>query len=312
MAVADPASGQTRPTALNWTLLLLLGLIWGASFLGTKLALTGFGPVTIAALRITLAAIILLVVTFATGNGLPDRKSATGRRIWLHALGMALFTNAIPFSLLSWGQLHVSSAFAGITMAVVPLLILPLAHFLVPGEVLTRRKTVGFAIGFAGVVVLIGPSSFQLAGTDIVSNLARFACIGAACCYAIGSIITRRAPQGSLLAFSAAALLIATILLLPLALIVEDIPAAPPLTALAALLYLGVIPTALATVLLVHVIKSAGPTFISLVNYQVPIWAVILGLIVLNESLPSQFFGALALILAGLAIAQARLTRFRP
>jgi len=306
MATTTQTPTHARPTTLSWVLLALLGLIWGASFLGTKLALDGFGPISIAAIRISLAAVILTAISFATGHGLPDRHTARGRKIWLHALGMALFTNAVPFSLLSWGQIHVTSAFAGITMAVVPLLVLPLAHFLVPGEGLTPRKTVGFVIGFVGVVILIGPDSFQLVGADTLANLARFACIGAACCYAIGSIITRRAPAGSMLSFSAAALSIAAILLLPVAFIIEGVPSTPSPTALAGIIFLGLFPTALATVMLVYIIQSAGPSFLSLVNYQVPVWAVILGLLALNESLPSQFFGALALILAGLSVAQAK------
>ena len=83
-------------------------------------------------------------------------------------------------------------------------------------------------------------------------------------------------------------------------------PASPPLPALAGVLYLGIFPTALATLALVYVVQSAGPSFMSLVNYQVPVWAVILGLVFLDEALPSQFLGALALILAGLAISQLR------
>ena len=114
---------------LNWLLLLLLGLLWGASFLGVELALEGFGPITIAAIRIAIAAVILISISFAMGHGLPAIRTQTGQKIWRHSFGMALFSNAIPFSLLSWAQIHVSSSYAGITMAVVPLLVLPLSHF---------------------------------------------------------------------------------------------------------------------------------------------------------------------------------------
>jgi drug/metabolite transporter (DMT)-like permease len=140
------------PPLTAWLLLALLGLIWGASFLGVAKALTGFGPFWVSAIRISLAAAILLAVTFASGQGLPPGGSAHGRRIWLCAAGMAVFSNALPFTLLSWGQSHVSSGYAGITMAVVPLLVLPLAHVFVPGERMTPRKAAGFAVGFAGVV----------------------------------------------------------------------------------------------------------------------------------------------------------------
>jgi drug/metabolite transporter (DMT)-like permease len=283
-------------------------LIWGASFLGVAKALTGFGAFWVSAIRISLAAAILLAVTLASGQGLPPGGSAPGRRIWLCAAGMAVFSNALPFTLLSWGQSHVSSGYAGITMAVVPLLVLPLAHVFVPGERMTPRKAAGFAVGFAGVVLLIGPASILAGGTG-TDGLARLACVAASCSYAIGSIITRLSPAGPKLAFAAAGLLIASALILPMAFATEGVPASPPLPALLGVLYLGVFPTALATVILVYVIQTAGPSFMSLVNYQVPVWAVVIGWIALGETLPAQFIAALGLILAGLAISQIRRPR---
>ncbi len=297
------------PTPLAWALLCLLGLIWGGSFLGVEMALTGFGPLTVAALRIATAAFILVAVATLRGDGLPPRDTARGRRVWLHCLGMAVFSNALPFSLLSWGQEHVTSGYAGITMAVVPLLVLPLAHFFVPGERLTPRKGLGFVIGFLGVVLLTGPGAVIGAVNDDLVGLARIACVAASASYACGAIVTRLAPSGPHLSFAAAGLLLAACVIVPLALAVEGVPARPPLPALLGVLYLGVFPTALATFLLVYVIQSAGPTFMSLVNYQVPVWALLIGIVVLDETLPPQFIGALGLILAGLAVSQARFAR---
>ncbi len=303
---------SAKPSLSIWGMLIFLGIIWGGSFSAVSVALTGFGPVSIAAIRISLAASILLVLAYTLSDGLPSLKTATGRRIWLHCSGMALFTNALPFTLLSWGQLHVSSGFAGITMAVVPLMILPLAHFLIPGEVLTRKKLIGFVVGFAGVLILIGPKALLSSGAELES-LARMACLSATACYAIGSVITRLCPPTPQLGFSAVALLIACVIMLPLAYLNEGIPSDVPVKAMVAIAYLGVIPTALATVLLVRIIKQAGPSFLSLVNYQVPVWAALMGVIFLSETLPAQFIGALALVLAGLAISQARgRQRFRP
>jgi drug/metabolite transporter (DMT)-like permease len=213
---------------------------------------------------------------------------------------MGLFSNALPFALLSWGQRFVTSGFAGISMAVVPLLVLPLAHVFVPGERMTPRKVAGFLVGFVGVVLLIGPGAAAGDGT----GPARLACVAASCCYAVGAIITRLAPPGPFLSFGAGGLLVATAAILPLALGIEGWPAEPGLPALLGLLYLGIFPTALATVMLVYVVQSAGPSFLSLVNYQVPVWAVVIGLVVLGEALPPQFLAALGLILAGVAVSQ--------
>jgi drug/metabolite transporter (DMT)-like permease len=303
-----PPAVRPAPTPLAWILLVLLGLTWGGSFLGVEKALLGFGPLTIAASRIAIAAAILTVFALAGGQGLPPRGTARGRRIWLHCLGMGVFSNALPFALLAWGQERVSSGFAGITMAVVPLLVLPLAHVFVPGERMTLRKAAGFAVGFCGVVLLVGDGGGASGGGV---GLARVACVAASCSYAVGAIVTRLAPPGPTLSFGAAGLLIATAISVPLAVVFEGWPGSPPMAAVAGVLYLGVFPTALATIALVYVVQSAGPSFMSLVNYQVPVWAVILGLVVLDEELPAQFLGALGLILAGLAVSQLRAPRRR-
>jgi len=300
-----------KPGLLNWLFLITLGVIWGSSFLAVEIALDGFGPLTIAGLRIGLGAIALTVLSFAFGHGLPSWRAPTGPRIWAHAFGFAVFTNALPFSLLSWGQQSVTSGFAGITMAVVPLMALPLAHIFVPGERMSLRKVAGFMVGFAGVVLLIGLDAFAASGAE-QEALARFACVGAACCYAIGSIITRLCPPVPLLAYSAAGLTMGAALILPAALWIEGVPGDIRLLPALALVFLGVFPTALATVLLVRIINSAGPTFMTLVNYMVPIWAVVFGALILSEAVPPQFMGALALILAGLGLARAPARRFRP
>jgi drug/metabolite transporter (DMT)-like permease len=297
-------AAKTPHSLLNWALLIVLGIIWGGSFMGAKLALTGFGPMTVAALRLIIATSILVSFAYVFRNGLPKWQTPTDKRIWLHILGMGLFTNAIPFTLLNWGQLRVASGFAGISMAVVPLLILPLAHFLVAGDRMNRRKVLGFIIGFAGVVILLGPDTFLGSNGDPLETLARLACVGAASCYAIGSIITRRCPPVGLLSYSAAGLLVGTIGMVPIALYFEGIPALPDAKAALATLYLGLFPTALATIMLVYIINKSGPTFMSLVNYQVPIWAVAFGVMFLGESLPASFLGALVLILLGLSISQ--------
>ncbi|NOX73854.1 MAG: DMT family transporter [Alphaproteobacteria bacterium] len=294
-----------KPGPQIWGLLILLGLIWGSSFSVVTITLTGFAPLTLAAIRIALAALVLLALAFGFGFGLPTFATPTGRRIWLHALGVAVLMNVIPFALLSWGQLYVASGFAGITMAVVPLLVLPMAHFLVPGEFMSRAKIIGFVLGFAGVVILIGPKAFLSSGAE-VESLARLACLGATFGYASGNIITRLAPPSPQLSFAAATMLLAALIIVPLAYIVDGPPQSPPLKAIIGVIYLGLAPTAAATFILVKIITSAGSSFLVLVNYQVPIWAAIMGVVFLSESMPPQFILALALILSGLALSQIR------
>ena len=301
---AQPA----RPKPLDWGLLALLGFIWGGSFLGVELSLHSLSPLWVAAGRISLAALLLVGVTLLFGAGLPDTRTPTGRRIWLHCLGMGLFTNAIPFSLLSWGQQVVSSSFAGITMAVVPLFVLPLSHVFVPGERLSRARLIGFMIGFAGVVLLIGGDGFGSgAPTAVAAGTmlpAQIACVAATCYYACGAIITRLCPPVNTMSFASGGLLCGSLFILPLAAMVDGIPGDISAASWGGVLFLALLPTGLATIILTFVIRRAGPPFLSLVNYQVPVWAVLIGVTVLGEPIPGHFLAALATILTGLAISQ--------
>ena len=294
------------PTLRDWLLLFTLGAIWGGAFMGTKIAVAEVPPLTIAAARLGLAAGVMLVLLRVRGEGLPGLSGPQGRSFWLHALGVGIASNAVPFSLLAWAQGHIPSGLAGVFMAMVPLFILPLAHLLVPGERLTWRKAGGFALGFAGILVLIGPD--VLAGLGAgggLALLAQVACLGVALNYATGAIISKRAPDLGIIRFASAALLIAAFLTVPLALFVErPDPGAWSAGSFAALGYLGLLPTALATLMLLAIIGSAGPGFLGLVNYQVPVWAVGFGIVFLGEEPSPRLWVALVLILAGLAVAQ--------
>ncbi|QFT92480.1 putative inner membrane transporter yiJE [Roseovarius sp. THAF9] len=288
---------------VNWLRLCALGMIWGASFMAVSVALDGVGPLTVVAVRLILGAAFLLVLCRATGRGLPPRSGPQAGRLWAFIVAMGLFSNALPFFLLSWGQQVVASGFAGVCMAAVPLLVLPLAHFLVPGERMHMRRALGFVMGTLGVAVLIGPEALRSTGAEF-EMLARLACVAAAGCYAVGSIFTRLAPEVDRLSLAAAVLTVAAVVFTPYALAVEGLPAMPQGRTLWALMYLGLLPTGVAQILLVQVIRDAGPVFLSLVNYQVPIWSIIFGAVVLFEALPPSLYLGLALILGGVALSQ--------
>lgn len=294
------------PSLRDWLYLIGLGAIWGGAFMGTKIATADVPPLTIAAVRLGLGAATMLALLALRGEGLPGPSAPHARSFWLHALGVGIASNALPFSLLAWAQGHIPSGLAGVFMAMVPLFILPLAHAFVPGERLSWRKAAGFTLGFAGILVLIGPDVLAGLGTGGgLALLAQLACLLVALNYATGSIISKRAPDLGLIRFAAAALLIAAVLTVPLALVVErPDPAGWSAGSHAALLYLGLLPTALATLMLLSVIASAGPGFLGLVNYQVPVWAVAFGIVFLGEDPSPRLWLALLLILAGLAVAQ--------
>ena len=289
------------PRGADWAMIVALGLTWGATFMVIELALEGITPFWLAAGRISFAALLTWAVWQWRGGAL---FAAPPARVDLARLGLvSALSSSVPFMLISWGQQYVTSGFAGISMAAVALIVLPMAHLMVPDERLNPRKILGFLIGFAGVLVLIGPRAFSSTGADL-ETLGRLACVGAAACYALSSVQMRLLPPINTIGLSAVTLIIGAVIVIAAAWVLEGPPPLPDSRTLAILAILGMIPTAGAGFLRVAVIRSAGPTFMSLTNYQVPIWSVILGAVFLGEDLPAALIIALALILVGLALSQ--------
>ncbi len=286
-----------RPSIENWLSVLALGLIWGGTFMVVTVALEGHGPVTVACARTALGALALLGLMAALGRRLPREA-----RRWAFAVPIGLFSTALPFFLLAWGQQYVPSAFAGLSMAALPLFVLPLAH-LFSDEPMSLRRATGVALGFAGAAVLLGPGLGQM-GVDPRSALGQLSCLSAALSYAVASVLTRRCPPIDAITLGAMTLAVGAVALIPAMLAVEGVPRPAGGRADLAIVFLGLVPTALAVLIRVRVIQTAGSVFMTLVNYQVPVWSMVFGAALLGEVLPWRFFAALALILAGLATSQ--------
>ena len=292
-----------RRSALDWALLAALVAMWGSSFMFIKLGITTVPTSTLVAARLMLGALILLVMVYLRGARLPPFG-----RVWGNYLILALLGNCIPFTAITWGQHGTDSALAGILMAVMPLATMVLAHFFVKGEHMTRPRVIGFMLGFAGIVVLMGPAVFDRMAGQSLATLSQLAILLGALCYAGNSVLTRILARGDdALVASAAMLLLASLIALPVALVVDQ-PwrIAPGNASFWAILWLGVGPTAIATVVYFKLIASAGPTFMSLVNYMSPAVAVFLGVALLGETPGIQAYIALALILLGIAVSQWR------
>lgn len=297
----------TRRTLAEWVMLAALVAMWGSSFMFIKIGVATVPTFTLVAARLILGAAILLVIMRLRGVRLPSWRGG-GRRAWGCYTLLALLGNCIPFTTITWGQQRTDSALAGILMAVMPLATMLLAHFFVQGEHMTRHRVIGFVLGFAGLVVLMGPSAFDGVAAVPLAALSQMAILFGALCYAGNSVLTRTLARGDdVLVASTAMLLIASVITLPVALVVDkpwqvDAGAA----SLWAILWLGVGPTAIATVVYFKLIATAGPTFMSLVNYMSPAVAVFLGVLLLGETPGLHAYLALALILLGIAVSQWR------
>lgn len=286
----------------DWLLLLALVAMWGSSFMFNKLGVASIPPATIVAGRLAIGAAILVAVVYALGKRLPG----LGRE-WVPYTMLALLGNCVPFYLITWGQKTVDSALAGILMAAMPLATLVLAHFLVHGEHMTRNRVGGFALGFCGIVLLIGPAALAGFGGSALQVVSQMAVLGGALCYAGNSVLARLKVKGDVLVASAGTLLVASVVMLPLELLLDrPWTLQPSLSSVAAVVWLGIGPTAFATLCYFKLIGSAGPTFMSLVNYLSPAVAVFLGVTLLGEQPGVEAYAGLALILCGIAFSQLR------
>jgi drug/metabolite transporter (DMT)-like permease len=282
----------------NWSLLLALVAMWGSSFMFMKIGVATVAPATLVACRIVLGAALLYAVMRARGLALPR----PGKQ-WLPFVALAILGNCVPFFLIAWGQQYIDSALAGILISIMPLATLVLAHFFVAGERMTAHRALGFAIGFAGIIVLMGPAALAGLGGAPGRALAQVAVLAGALCYAGNSVLARRTITADFLVASTAVLIVASILMVPVALVLDyPLSAAPSAGSIAAILWLGIGPTALATLLYFQLIAAAGPTFMAIVNYLSPVIALLAGVLFMDEQPGTAAVAGLLLILLGIAL----------
>lgn len=291
-----------RHSAKDWLLLLTLVVMWGSAFLLNQIALESFPPTTLAAFRLIIGAIVLIIAMWWY-----DISWRSNLKLLGYFLAMAVIGNALPYFLIAWGQQYVSSGLAGILMAVMPLATLFLAHFFIPSEPLNTHRVVGFAFGFTGIVILMGPQTLLEISNAGSTLLAQLAILGGALCYALGTIIARLRPESDDLLTATMVLILAGLVTLPTSLLIESPWIKPTsIAAISAIALLGLIATGLATVVYFKLLRSAGATFLAQMNYLIPVWALAAGVVFLNEQVTPKTALALLVILFGIGISQSR------
>jgi drug/metabolite transporter (DMT)-like permease len=292
-------SEPQNPTVQDWLLLAALALLWGTAFLFIRFSLDSQPPVAVSTIRLALGAVALLAVAHLRGRKMPPLSDVR----WRHFALLGFFGNALPFFLIPLGQTEISSALAGILVAVMPLATVVLAYFFA-NERLTKWKLIGFVAGFAGVIVLIGPAALaNLGGADTLFQLI---VLGAGLSYAVNAVLTRRAPKTPASVLAAGTLTCAAIMSLPFGIWAawqNELPAS--VLGWSSLVWLGLGPTAIATLIFMRIIARAGAGFLSLVNYIVPVIALLTGL-AFGESVSWNAYLGLAIILGGIALARRR------
>ena len=298
---------RTRVTA--WPArLVLLGAIWGMSFVLIKIGNRGFTPVQVSFGRMLFGLLVLALMVLGQRRRLPSDA-----RTWVHLGVAAVLVNSAPFTLFAFGEQHVSSLLAGIWNGTTPLFVLVVVLLTMPEERPTRERAAGLALGFAGVLVVLGAWR-GIGRGELVGSAA---CLTAAILYGIGfPYLRRHLATGSLsvpvLAFGQLAMgTLQLALVLPFA---GGLPDALPAEPLAAVAALGAVGTGAAYLLNYSIIRDAGATAASTVTYLVPVFATIAGVALLGEHLTwNEPVGGL-LVLLGVAASQGRVwtARLRP
>ena len=287
----------------DWLLLIVLSILWGGSFFFAKVAVAELPPLTIVLARVIIAAAALHLLVIATGQRMPGDL-----RLWRDFLVMGLLNNAIPFSLIFWGQKEIASGLASILNATTPLFTVLVAQALTRDEKATPAKLTGVVLGIGGVALMIGLDRAAGLGAHLLSELAVLA---AAVSYAFAGVFGRRFRSRPPLVVAAGQLTGSSILILPMALLVDRpwTHAMPSAGVWAALIGLALLSTALAYVIFFRILARAGATNLLLVTFLIPVSALMLGIAFLGERMTAHQLIGMLLIGLGLAVIDGRLTR---
>ncbi len=289
-------------TASDWGLLVLLSVPWGGSFLFFRVLAAELPPLLVSLGRVGFAAFAMLVILRARGESLFE-----ARKLWPAMFVMGLLNNAIPFTLYAYGEIHVTSGLASILNATTPIFTVLVARLLAQDERITLGRAAGVVLGFAGVAVLVGPDALAgFAADDLVPKLA---CLLAPVSYAFAAVYGRRFQDVSPLLIATGQVTARTLILAPIAAIVDPpwLMGSLSLQGWVAMLGISLLCTAFAYVLYFRILATAGPTNLTLVTFLTPITAILLGNLVLGETIGPTALAGLALIGAGLAAIDGRL-----
>jgi len=289
---------MNREAFKNLYLLFLLALLWGPSFLFIKIAVAEIAPVTLAALRIGIAAVLLNVFLAFSGGGW-----TRSFKLWKHLIIVGFLAQGLPFILINWGEQYIDSALASILNGLTPVFTIVLANFTMKDDKMTLEKVIGTGLGFVGLLILILPN---ITGQIQATTLGIVAVSIAAFCYGAAMVYARINLKGVPPINATASQLLATSLyLVPLSFILEGPLLIETLSwsAIGSVLALASFGTAIAFALFYQILDRTRPSYVSFVTYIVPVFAVILGITLLNESISNAaIIGAVFIMIGAMII----------
>lgn len=290
-----------------WGALILTASLFGSSFLFTKISVAGIPPLTLAAGRAALAAVVVFAFLRLSGGRLPPPGQD-----WIPIVLVGLLTAAIPYAAVAWGQLHIDSSLGGILFATIPVFSVLVAPLVLPEEHLNPGRIIGVVIGFGGVVLAIGPGALAGLGAQVLGAAIT---ILAALSYAAGNIYARTQGGINPVVLASGQLIVATAVLVPASLLF-DAPwtLSPDAVQYASLAVMALFSTAMPVLLMFWLIRTAGASNTSLLAFFIPVAAVLLGVAGLGEQLDWFAVAGFGLIILGAALVTGniRLGRSRP
>ncbi|MDG2187703.1 MAG: DMT family transporter [Hyphomicrobiales bacterium] len=277
---------------LNWFYLSLLVIFWGSTFALTKYALVDFSPLWIVAIRLAIGFIIIFSILKFKGEKLPRGYI---NWLWLFLIGMTAF---IPFFLICWGTIYLDTSIGGILFGIGPLFTIIAAHFLVQNEKLNLIKFFGVVFGFIGLYTLLSEDLSAVNDSTYHNLFPQIAILLAAIGYSIQNIAVNIMPNISLMQKTSGSFLIGSSFAIGIALFAEGAPSIVILDiSFISVLIMGIFSTAMASIVMFNLTKIAGPTFVSLTHYVLPIYVVLVGTLFLKETLQfSQVLGMVIII----------------
>lgn len=284
-----------------WLLIILLGAVWGCSFLFNAILIREISPLWVAAGRVSIGAAICWVVFVATGKKLPGDL-----RLYPQFLVLGILNYAIPFALFPFAEVTVASSIVGVINGMTPMTTVIVSQLWPGGERATWNKVAGVLIGFAGAVILALPSFSEGASTQVVGLIAAFA---ATCCYALTLNYARRFARVEPYAVASSSLTGAALVSVPIALFFSGIPVITRPETWGALFGISVFSTSFSFLLVYWLLPRVGATNLSLNTFITPISAILLGVLVLHERFELVHILGIVVIFVGLVFIDGRLVR---
>lgn len=276
--------------------MLMLGTIWGSSYLMIRVAVDGLSPLVLVSIRLFFGAVFLFSIIRIWNLTIPR-----DRTLWMHLVVMAIIGNAIPWTLISWAGQHIDSGLSAVLNSTTPLFTILLTVAAFKSERLTWPRLTGVLIGFAGVATLTGADVTALTSTSLQAQLAVLFSSG---CYGLAFAYARRYIKAEPMILAGMQILLAFLIITPVAILFGN-PAGSTLTPAIALsaLGLGLLPSGIAYILYYRLIRDVGATMASYSTYLIPIIGLFLGWLVLDEAIGLLSIAGVVLILSGLALA---------